>query len=491
MTDLNTEGTGVTTSAPVQFTTGQVSWSPTYTVVPGHAWWSVLPPPDYPLQMNPGQVFTLAAVPPAVEVEPDDADDINGVDPPGDTEEEMVAWEGVLGFEGVPTDDRRYLIPGGIDERALPMTLMAQTVTDDGHDGAQVCGRIDRIWRLAMPTIGPRAVAIMGSGVFDDAEIARLVDEQFLRGVSFDLATKTVVPIDPETYEELDTEDPATLDRIMSGDALMGITGTIMGATICPFPAFANANVHVISKERVLVASAGAITLVKSALTASAAGIAPLTPPQHWFYMQEPNELTPLTVTPDGQVYGHLASWDQCHVGFPRSCQLAPRSRSNYKWFHLGAIRTHEGTDVPVGRLTVGAKGHAPLGLDSNGAMEHYDQTGTVGAFVRATDGRLGIWICGAVRSDCPAEKVRDMMANPPSGDWRLEQGGLELVAALSVPKPGFPIPRAEYAMVASASGEETITALFATTPVTAPLSRAEQRQRTLLARKIRAALSA
>ena len=98
--------------------------------------------------------------------------------------------------------------------------------------------------------------------------------------------------------------------------------------------------------------------------------------------------------------------------------------------------------------------------LGRKGAMEHYEKTGCVGAFVRARDGKHGIWLSGAVRSDLPAERVRDLRANPPSGDWR----GHELVAVLSVPVPGFPIPRAAEAyLVASAGGEEEVETLIAT----------------------------
>ena len=43
------------------------------------------------------------------------------------------------------------------------------------------------------------------------------------------------------------------------------------------------------------------------------------------------------------------------------------------------------------------------------------------------------------------------MRANPPSGDWRALNNQLELVAALSVVVPGFPIPRSQLALSASA----------------------------------------
>jgi hypothetical protein len=187
-----------------------------------------------------------------------------------------------------------------------------------------------------------------------------------------------------------------------------------------------------------------------SALTASAA---PIKPPRDWFEKQEPDEPTPVTITADGQVYGHLALWESCHTGFLSSsfseCIRPPRSESGYQFFNLGGIETDDGAIVAAGKLTYGG-GHAPLALGMQAAADHYDKTSTVGAFVRASDGKHGIWLTGALRSDITPEGVRDMRANPPSGDWRPHRHGLELTAALAVPVQGFPVPRSQLALSAS-----------------------------------------
>jgi hypothetical protein len=183
-----------------------------------------------------------------------------------------------------------------------------------------------------------------------------------------------------------------------------------------------------------------------------------------------------------------LATWNQCHIGLP-GCELAPRSRTEYAWFHLGEIETREGGRLAVGRITVGEAGHAPVHttVGAKAAIEHYDRTGCVAAFVRAKDGRHGIWLAGAVRSDCPAEKVRDLQANPPSGDWR----NGELVAALSVPVPGFPIPRVEYAVVATGAIEDVVALVATGYTEHAPptFTRGQQRRRTQLRRALREAV--
>jgi len=193
-------------------------------------------------------------------------------------------------------------------------------------------------------------------------------------------------------------------------------------------------------------------------------GVAPLKPPLDWFKVPESPEPTPLTFTADGEVYGHLALWDTCHTGLMSGrfaeCVMAPRSRDNYSMFHLGVLETEDGGMLPVGKVTFGTE-HARPGLGLQAASSHYADTGAVGAFVRAVDGQRGIWLSGAVRSDLSPEGLRDLRANPPSGDWRVFKSNLELIAALAVPVPALPIPRAQLALAASASGETEISSLI------------------------------
>ena len=395
-----------------------------------------------------------------------------------DTAPSDFMWEGILAFEGKATDDGRYLMPGGISHRELPLPIMAQTVSEEGHNGAELAAKIDEMWWQESET-DPGVWEIWGRGPFDSGEAgqeaARLVDEGFLTGVSIDFAPSEALLLDPETKEPVDISEMDILE-MMTGDFLTAFKGSIMGATLVPFPAFDGSKVTTVT-------AGGMFRVIRpETLTASAAGMAPIAPPAEWFEMPEPDIPCPLTVTEDGRVYGHIAVWGQCHTGFDQVCKNPPRSRSDYAHFHLGEIETAEGTRLAVGRITVGNKGHAPISYDAHQAIEHYDQTGCVGAFVRAKDGRLGIWVTGAVRSDAPAEKIRDMMANPPSGDWRAVNGSLELQGILSVPIPGFPIPRSEARLVASGSSGEVLEALVATGYGNAPLGpKAIQRRRGVL----------
>lgn len=411
----------------------------------------------------------------------------------------LPTWESELAYEGLATSDGRYLLPGEITHRELPLSLMCQTTTAEGHTGAVVCGKLTNIWRVDSPELGDGVVTVMGSGEFSDQEMgptaAELVEQEVLRGVSIDISPAKRVLLDAETKEEISEED-FEYDKYLEGGYLLGIGGEIMGATLCAFPAFADARMRITSGDAAVTASAAAeqlivttwstLKLIPRTITASAAGVAPIAPPKDWFFTPEVDGKLPLTVMDDGRIMGHLATWDQCHHGFLNECVLAKPSRTEYKFFHVGQVKTEEGEYVDVGRIVVGEtvqSGHAPVAYGARDANKFYDKTALVGAFVRAVDGKYGIWLSGVVRSDCPAEKVRDMLANPPSGDWRRENGWLELIAALSVPVPGFPVPRYEYSLVASADTAEVQTLIatgyYEVDPPT--FSRAGQRRRDIL----------
>jgi hypothetical protein len=88
------------------------------------------------------------------------------------------------------------------------------------------------------------------------------------------------------------------------------------------------------------------------------------------------------------------------------------------------------------------ATGHAHPSLGSAPAAAHYDDTGTVVADVTAIEGTHGIWLSGRLRPGVTEQQREALRAAALSGDWRRIRGGLELVAALAVNVPGFPVPR-------------------------------------------------
>lgn len=185
----------------------------------------------------------------------------------------------------------------------------------------------------------------------------------------------------------------------------------------------------------------------------------PLHPPDEWFRPLDLklSEKTPLTITADGRVYGHIATWDQTHIGLPRPVR-PPKSRSGYAFFHTGQLVTAGGNRVNVGQITY-AGGHAAIQdpvtgepVSAAAAVAHYDDTGSAFCDVVAAEDRFGIVVAGALRPTVEDDQLRTIMASAPSGDWRPINGGLELIAVCQVNSPGFPVTRA---LAASAGIEE------------------------------------
>lgn len=185
------------------------------------------------------------------------------------------------------------------------------------------------------------------------------------------------------------------------------------------------------------------------------AAAGPVIPPGDWFSNPNLTGPTGVTITKEGRIFGHVATWGTCHVGFPGSCVTPPTSPSDYSYFLTGMLETTDG-DIRVGQITFDT-GHA--GLQDNGrrAMAHYDNTGAVGADVMAGEDEHGIWIAGAMRPGLTDEQVRTVKASKLSGDWREFGGNLEMVAALCVNSGGFPIPRP--ALAASAGRQTALVA--------------------------------
>lgn len=402
-----------------------------------------------------------------------------------------VIWEGVLAIEGLPTSDKRYLMPGKITERDLPLTLMAQTVTAEGHQGAEVAGKITEVWRVDRTDLGPNAVAIMGRGHFDSGEAgreaARMVEDETLRGVSIDLGMTEALMLDPISYEPIDPEG-MDLMEMLTGDFVTGVAGEIQGATLTPFPAFAEATVAITAGGNAHYVAGFGIKVIRQVLTAAAAGLAPLLPPSEWFQDPHFRSAQALEITDEGRVYGHLALWGTCHTGIPGVCTTAPRSYSGYNVFHLGYVETEDNQAIACGQITLDT-GHAPTSYGSEKTLAHYDDTGCAVADIICGEDRYGIWVAGAVRPGVKAETVRKLRGAKLSGDWRSVNGHLELIGVLAVNVPGFPVPRAQAAIAASAGEEGEVLALVAAGVLGDMGYRKRQRKKSMLAQRLVAAL--
>jgi hypothetical protein len=352
--------------------------------------------------------------------------------------------------EEIESGDKRKFKKGSISVRDLPVPLLWQIKTGSGHDGSVVVGRIDYIERIE---------GGMGNayGVFDNGpygrEAERLVRYGFLRGVSVDL-DQFEAKEDKRSKQELADEDEN--GQTIGKDKLTINKARIMAATIVAKPAFQECTILLQTEgeqEEIMTPEDGVYEesmedfadvepMLASGFLKSPV---PMIPPADWFKRPNFTKATPLTVDEDGRVYGHIAAWNVNHIGLPRATK-PPRSRSKYAYFHTGVIRTEEGSDVPVGQLTL-AGGHAPLNADAASAARHYDDTASAVADIHVGEDEYGIWCAGTLRPDLEEMQIRALRASAPSGDWRPINGALELVAICQVNVPGFPTARA---MIAS-----------------------------------------
>ena len=358
--------------------------------------------------------------------------------------------------EGIETGDGRKFAHSATTLRDLPIPLLWQPQTDTGHDGSFIVARIDSIERVEGDVPGwGEACGVFDTGPYG-REAERLVRNKMLRGVSADLDKFEATVETPEEAELTETSNGEEGDdeiitiesaKTIKNDKITVTQARITAATLVAKPAFQEATIELVEDEvlpevevydGVYEEATDEPEQLSAALVASAA---PVVPPRDWFTRPQLTGPTPITVTDEGRVFGHIAAWNTSHIGLPGNTR-PPRSRSNYKYFRTGVVRTEDGTDVEVGQLTL-AGGHAPMHASASDAVKHYDDTASAMADVTAGEDQFGIWVSGALRPDATPEQVRALRASAPSGDWRPINGRLELVAVCQVNVPGFPVARA------------------------------------------------
>jgi hypothetical protein len=387
--------------------------------------------------------------------DPNGVGDITSAAPPPERIHAMQTFTAVLAHLGVPTDDGRMLAADiALRFRDTPLPLRWQRQDIPQHGEAFTVGAID--------SISVQGTEVVASGHMIDTAEAAEAALQIREGVtapSVDLADVEWEIRDDKGNPILDFDDVEEDAKLYA----VTTSAIVTAATLVAIPAFGNTSITLDQEsDEALVAAAAApprfgdttITLdevtdspadtadVDKALLAAAAVRPWFRPAGTMFADPGFTEPTPLHMTEDGRIQGHLAVWGICHVGISDRCVTAPRSATAYAHFHVSSVETSDGTRLPVGRLTVGG-GHAGHGLDARAASEHYDTLCTSWAYVRAGEDAHGIWVSGVPHPAATDEQVRDGLSAPLSGDWRSVGGHLELVAALSVNTPGFPVVRA------------------------------------------------
>lgn len=336
------------------------------------------------------------------------------------------SFTSVLAVIGRPTADRRIFAPDiDLGFRDFPLPLMWQRQSSAGHDAAFTVAVIESAGVVGSEIIGKgyalntpeaaEAITMIEHGV-----TAPSVD---LGDVEWFLGDAAGAPL---TDDELENLDVSFMQVVTSAK--------VLGATLVAIPAFGETSIQlgemVERGPEALVAAAG---MDKPGLIDM-----PVYPAEFFTDPQFSGPTLP-HITADGRVQGHLALFNVCHTGIADTCVIAPRSQTDYACFHTSPpVKTREG-NVKVGRLTVGG-GHAGPRLAAGPAMAHYDDTGTCFAIVHIGEDSHGVWFSGVANPYATPEQIGAGLSAPLSGDWRTVGGSLELVAALAVNTPGFPI---------------------------------------------------
>ncbi len=346
---------------------------------------------------------------------------------------------------GLETSDGRVF--DALRFREFPLTVWAQLTNSPGHEDAVIAGRAD----FAVEDGDERWVYGMLDAVGEPGrETIRLIEGQFLRGVSVDAAGVMV---------------DETEDGTRHFDAEVG------AITIVGFPAFRETQIELIDRATYDEAAAGQHMMVEAGDEEAEAGVRgddglglglvasarPVFPSR---YFTPPPFTRREGIHVDGEhVYGHVYGWGECHTGSPRgSCIKPPRSQTAYAHFLTGDVLTDAG-EVPVGQVVISTD-HAPMTLGWRQATDHYAHTGLVVADVTCGEDAYGIWISGMIRPDASPEVLHAFhAAKKISGDWRPIGGNLELVSILTVNVEGYPPNRAYYA-------GDRVLALVASSPM-------------------------
>lgn len=386
-------------------------------------------------------------------------------------------WRGTLAPIGVPTGDRRRFASGSISHRDLPLPLLWQKQTGDGHSQSVVVGRI-------------LGIDIDDDGVYgygdwleteDAYEAQRLVEAGVLHpsvdldNIDFELRLPdSDTPFDPGEHCDAKTGECEKHEFVVT-------QGRVSATTLVAIPAFAEAKLEVYegADEEGLLAAFDELPLIDEdaltrpcgcgmtaaaiqayiapAITASA-GLVPsdeFRAPRAWFERPRLRPEPGWYYTAEGRVFGRLGGEGICHLGLA-DCKTIPHSTTGYAWFHQSWAYTDEGERIRVGKLFYGGK-HANLRMGLTRAIQHYDDTSRAFAVVRIYDDEHGPVVAGSLLPGIDAETLAQALASPLSGDWRMVGTGLELVAALAVNVPGFPVvgatdeDRRPLALVASA----------------------------------------
>lgn len=188
-----------------------------------------------------------AAVPEAVVTEPEAPPVLTAGSLPA--EATQARWQGVLAPMGVRSGDNRMIgAPDGPPNvRTLPLPLLYQQATADGHDNSVVVGNITRVWS--------QDGLLMGEGTFDlgdeqAREVVRKIDDGYHRWVSVRLDNETR---EYRFYRGDQQVSEYELENYADDGSISAVTVStdwrLMSATLVAEPAFEAAAIGLVPDE--------------------------------------------------------------------------------------------------------------------------------------------------------------------------------------------------------------------------------------------------
>jgi hypothetical protein len=377
------------------------------------------------------------------------------------------------------TGDGRRFASGGITLAALPMPFEWARSREGGHDGAVAVGAIQEAQVMSVKDalaggwisdeaaqgMDPAAEAVFARGVmFDDADretMPRLAEDVAeamhlatggTLGPSVDLDSFEAQPVMAGSDETLTWE---TVEEYMDANdgaeppiELLITAGRVRAATLVSIPAFSETSrpFELLPIEETTEGEQASGEEHGADLYPIVASAGRPLPDVAAFTLPELSGPTPITWDWDnGLVFGHIATWATCHVGYEGVCVTPPREDDSYSWFNRHAVETADGGTITAGRITVGGR-HAGLSLSASGAMAAYDGK-HVAAHVRAYADAYGIVVAGAIEPGLSGSDRMILERRKVSGDWREVGGSLSLVEVLALSpgprahsEPGFPV---------------------------------------------------
>lgn len=339
------------------------------------------------------------------------------------------------------TGDGRLFESAGGGVRDLPLSIMAQFVTEPGHYQACLSGTLFQV------SLDPDTGLVEGYGFLLDDEYGRrymrAVGLGALRGNSVDLAdiayriewhlddydydivfnkwniaatTGVTTPAFAEAYAELDGD--------LSDDELVAslIGDDPMEPLVVEFAEEITANLIL---PKPMCDELDAIAeLVASATTVPFAA----------FHVPESPKPQKIVIAADNKrVFGHLGMWNSCHDGVEGQCLTIPRPTDGYASFNKPGVLTDRGI-VETGPIFAYG-GHRKIG--GKAAEDAYGGIENAWCDVRITEGVHGPWLSGVVRPGVPDDVIYAARASRISGHW---VGG-KLKAIVSVNAEGFEVP--------------------------------------------------